>query len=117
MFSPQDLGHRSYRAYRAIMAAAFAAHPPLIYAAGHDHSLQVIAGGGGARYALVSGAGIYGHTSGVRRERGSLYAERKAGYMRVSVYANGRVDLRVYEVSGDGQARIGFTKTLVPPRS
>lgn len=116
MFSPQDLGHPRYRAYRSLMAEAFAEHPPLVYAAGHDHSLQVIENAGGAEYALVSGAGIYGHTSPVRRERGALYAERRSGFMRVSIYDDGRIRMRVYEVSESGRARIGYSKVLAPRR-
>src|SRR5207237_748515 len=58
--SRQDVSSATYRRMRAALDSAFAGSAPFIYAAGHDHALQVI-GGTSARSALVSGAGTFGH--------------------------------------------------------
>src|SRR5207244_13343176 len=40
--SSQDAPSAAYRRMRAALDSAFAGAPPLVYAAGHDHALQVI---------------------------------------------------------------------------
>lgn len=61
----QDLGTRAYDAYVASLRRALAAHPPLLFAAGHDHSLQFardpalgahLVSGAGAKRSAVCGA-------------------------------------------------------------
>ena len=42
--SSQDIPSRAYTRMRVALDSAFAGAPPLIYAGGHDHTLQVIAG-------------------------------------------------------------------------
>jgi hypothetical protein len=52
----QDLHTAAYQAYLASLGRALAAHPPLLYAAGHDHSLQLALDSAAVPH-VVSGAG------------------------------------------------------------
>lgn len=91
----QDLNSRVYRELRREMLTAFESRPPLIFAGGHDHSLQVISNDSFPlpRYSVVSGSGSklssLGHTEGMR------FRASAPGYMRVVVHRSGRVDLFV----------------------
>jgi hypothetical protein len=91
----QDLNSRVYQELRREMLNAFRNRPPLIFAGGHDHALQVIASDSfpQPRFSVVSGSGSklssVGHTAGM------LYRASAPGYMRVVVHHSGRVDLFV----------------------
>ena len=112
--SRQDLSSGAYTAMRREITEAIAESgaPPLVHAAGHDHTLQVIrlAGPGEPRYQLVSGA--LAKTENVRRIDGTRYATNGFGYMRLDFVA-GRVRLVVYarDVSG-GPVRAVFGCTI-----
>jgi hypothetical protein len=107
----QDLSGSRNRAMRAALETVFAETTPLAYAAGHEHTLQVL-DGKGARHLLVSGAGIFGHTSPVARLAATRYASEAAGFMRLDEHANGRVRLTVLEVDRRGRARAAFEQWL-----
>jgi hypothetical protein len=69
----------------APIETALAAAPPTIYAAGHDHNLQVLEGDGLADIQIVSGAGATirvrdGHVTDIE---GTLFAHGHAGFMVV----------------------------------
>ena len=104
-YSPQDLSSHANCRMRAMFDSAFAVHRPLLYAAGHDHGLQVFRGGG-AHYSLVSGGGVYGHTGAVTRRPTTLLAMRASGFMRLDVVAGtGRERLSVFTVDASGAAQ------------
>ncbi len=108
---PQDLSDPDYTRMRAALEVALADHAPLVFASGHDHSLQVL-GGRGAKYQLVSGAGYYGHTSPVTWRTGTLYAARASGFMRLDVLTSSRVRLEVVTVDAAGRATQGYSMWL-----
>src|SRR5207248_9574143 len=91
--SNQDAPSVAYRRMRAALDSAFAGSAPFIYAAGHEHALQVI-GGTSARYELVSGAGIFGHHYRVTAPDSTRFARSASGVRRV-------------EFLGDARARLG----------
>ena len=92
----QDLFGKSYSRMRDSVNRALATRPPLIYVAGHDHSLQVIRGRNSS-YALVSGAGSIGKGECSARLRQSLYVgQATSGFMRLDFTAGDSVFLRVY---------------------
>lgn len=72
---------------------------PLIYASGHDHSLQVLDGGNAADYILVSGAGSSGRVeeSAVGSSTDTIFAHLHPGFMEVDFMNDDRVLLRVVE--------------------
>ena len=92
--SSEDLPSAAYHRMRAAFDSAFAGAPPLIYAAGHDHALQVIAGTS-ARYLLGSGAGIYGHRDRVTALDSTRFVESASGFMCVEFLQDGRARLSV----------------------
>jgi hypothetical protein len=106
--SSQDVGSRAYQRMIGAFRRAFNARPPDLYAAGHEHNLQVIAGGP-ARLELVSGAGIYHHTGRAFRIRGSLFAANASGFARLDVPSRGRARLAVLEVDAEGQSHEVFS--------
>lgn len=114
--SSQDLSSEAYGRMRALLRGAARVRPPLAWASGHEHVLQVIESPRWGRV-LVSGAGIYGHVSPVRDLPGSRYRASRAGYMRLDVLEDGRRHLTVVEVAKDGGARSTFAAWLQPPEA
>jgi hypothetical protein len=107
----QDLTSAAYRRMRDAFVAVLRERPPLAWASGHEHVLQVIES---PRYGrvLVSGAGIYGHATHVGDVEGSRYRAARAGYMRLDLLADGRRRLAVVEVAKDGSAREAWSAFL-----
>ena len=97
--SSQDMSNSKNKRMRAGFAAALEDAPtqPLVWAAGHDHNLQVFEGGEyNIEYHLVSGAGS--RLTNVGWDT-ALYAvgkaQREMGYMRIEFFKDGRVLLSV----------------------
>jgi hypothetical protein len=91
----QDLNSIAYRELLAMLLAAFEERAPLIFAAGHDHTLQVIEGRAerDPRLNLVVGSGS--KSSPVGYADGGRYRSSAPGYMRIMTHRDGRVDLFV----------------------
>jgi hypothetical protein len=106
--SGQDLTGSANRRMRAALEGGMGDHPPLVWASGHDHNLQVL-DGASARHLLVSGAGIYGHESGVTRLVTTRFARADAGFMKLELLRDGRVRLAVLTVDRDARSRERFS--------
>jgi hypothetical protein len=91
----QDLNSVVYRELTNQLLSAFRQRPPLIFAGGHDHALQIIGNDSfpEPRYSVVSGSGS--KLSSVGHTEGMLYRASAPGYMRVVIHRSGRVDLFV----------------------
>ena len=92
----EDLNTPRYRAFIDSMIEVFGrASRPIIYVAGHDHSLQVIdvSVEGASVLHLVSGSGS--HVSGAEPIAGSRFAAGLPGYMRLDFRSGGRIQLSV----------------------
>jgi len=109
--SSQDESSAAYSNMRSAFDSAFHDRPPLIYAAGHEHALQVITGTS-ARYVLVSGAGFFGHTEPVVVLDGMRFARSASGFMRVDVLRDGRARLGVLTVNREGVATEAYSLWL-----
>lgn len=109
--SSQDIPSRAYQRLIAAFRRAMAAAPPSLYAAGHDHNLQVLSGGP-ARLELVSGTGIYGHTGKAVPIRGTLFARRASGFARLDVPRAGPARLAVLQVDAKGESREVFSTAV-----
>lgn len=109
----QSLEHTKNRDMRSMLDAAMAASRPLVYAAGHDHSLQVFEGSGSARYVLVSGAGSASKATPVDHNGQTLFADARPGFMVLDFMTDDSVLLRVVE---PGRAVV-FSHWLRPPPS
>ncbi len=107
--SAEDLNGGPYRVLRASLDSAFACDPPAIYAAGHEHALQLIDRGRPPLLA-VSGAGIVGHESHVEAIPGTRLAVDDAGFMRVDLLRDGRLRVAVIAVGRTGTSREVFAE-------
>lgn len=109
-FSSQDISGRRYRRMRAALDSAFRTHPPLIYAAGHDHNLQVLEGGSlhGAWRLLVSGSGSFAHADPVARIGSTRFASGRAGWIQVDFHSGGEIAVSVVTVDRTGTASVVF---------
>jgi hypothetical protein len=112
---PQDILSRTNRAMRDSIEAAFAENPPLVYAAGHEHNLQVL-GGRNAEYLLVSGMGSYEKRSCAVWLRESLFVtQSRSGFMRVDVIRPRGVRLQVHVYDRAGNGGVVYTRWLEHP--
>jgi hypothetical protein len=113
--SAQDIPSAANGRMRASIERGFGATPPLLYAAGHDHSLQVLRGGEGARFHVVSGAGSEPNLTWAYPIDGTLFADAEPGWARLDAYASGAVELRVEAITQDATARELFSVCLASP--
>ncbi|HQR47532.1 MAG TPA: metallophosphoesterase [Thermoanaerobaculia bacterium] len=103
-----------YKALKAAMTSAFDPIPPFVWAAGHDHSLQVIRRPGTSRtWNLISGAG--GGTKSVTPVRaidGTVFCRSVPGYMKIVFERNGPARLAVVAVPAPGRTETIFAAPL-----
>jgi hypothetical protein len=103
--SPQDVSGPGNRHMRRALAAAMGeaaatGAAPLVYAAGHDHSLQIFRGDRAVPYTLVSGFGSKAKASEVRHDGATLFAHAnpsQPGFMQLDLLRDGRARLSVIE--------------------
>lgn len=112
--SSQDIMSGPNRTMRDSLESAFKAQPPLAYAAGHEHNLQVIKGGTNVvRYILVSGAGAESKASCAVRLRESYYvSQHRSGFMRIDILKGKGVLLRAYHFPSRRKHGLSFTRWL-----
>jgi len=103
--SAQDMSGAQNRRMREALSGVMQKQPPLVYAAGHDHNLQVLDGKNVARYLLVSGAGAFGHLSPTVWTKSTLYAGAVSGYLRIDFEKSGRGRLAVVALDANGKSR------------
>jgi hypothetical protein len=92
-----DVGSSYHTKMRSQLTKAFSENKPLIYAAGHDHTLQVLEGGSIVDYLLVSGAGSQGNLYDVGDGEETLFAQSHTGFMAVDFLNDGRILLWAVE--------------------
>jgi hypothetical protein len=113
----QDLGGTEYKEMKARLTEAFATRPPLLHAAGHEHSLQVLEGSHQVQWNLVSGAGTVRRPDEVGKGDDTVFVSPRAGFMRVDLLRDGRVRLDVVEVTRDGAVFHPFSVWLTEERT
>jgi len=92
--SHQDLSGGPYRRMVQRLDSVLARHPPLLFAAGHEHTLQVLQGK--RPYAvLVSGRGAADHDNPLTTAPSMVFGDVHPGFMRVDLLVDGRVRLGV----------------------
>jgi hypothetical protein len=109
--SNQDFGGLLNRRYREAIEGVFQGAPPLLYAAGHEHNLQVLEGKD-AKWLAVSGAGYFGHTSRVVASPATRFAREASGFMRLDVATDGDARLAVFTVDAQGTAHEAWAGRL-----
>jgi len=119
----QDVDAEAYQRMVRRLVPALARTAPLMYAAGHDHGLQVIEGRNTAGTLVVSGAGSAKNITTVTAIAGTLFAHAHSGFVVLDFFGDSadfgdasesdRVMLRVVEA---GRARPVFEMELPQPR-
>ena len=109
--STQDIASSRYQEMIGAFDSATAGHRPMLWAAGHEHTLQVLEGGL-ADWLVVSGTGYYGHTSPAGWLDQTRFAAAEAGFMRVDLLTDGRVRLGVITVDQSGTSREAWSGWL-----
>lgn len=119
----QDLDADAYSRMVRRLVPALAKESPLVYAAGHDHGLQVIEGRDTAGTLVVSGAGSARNITTVTAIAGTLFAHAHPGFVVLDFFGDtadfgdasepDRVLLRVVEA---GRARPVFEMELERPQ-
>jgi hypothetical protein len=94
------------------MRGTFRSGQPLIYAAGHEHNLQVLRLGP-EQYQVVSGSGYYGHTSMTGHLADTYHAAAKSGFVRLDVLRSGEIRLGVVVVER-GSSRVSASMRIKP---
>lgn len=109
----QDIMSGRNRRMRDSLESAFMVQPPLVYAAGHDHNLQVLKGGPSVPYLLVSGAGSEAKAAcAVRLRESYFHSQHRSGFMRVDVMRGKGVLLRVFDFTSNGTGGLSYSKWL-----
>ena len=111
---PQDLSNPRYRGMRADFEALFRRRPPLLFAAGHDHGLQVLRGAG-YPYQLVSGAGTSTRLSGVEALPATLACRQGTGFARLDLARDGGARLALFHPQGEDPRPVELWSASIPP--
>jgi hypothetical protein len=109
--SNQDQSNGTNQRMVGMFEAAMRDHPPLVWASGHEHNLEVL-DGTSARWLLVSGAGIYRHEGPTFGRTSLRFGAGDAGFMRIEFLADGRARLGVMTVDREGRSRERFSLWL-----
>jgi len=104
----QDLKHPVYQDMMRQIEPVIKTHPNVIYAAGHEHSLQLSQDSG--YYFIVSGSGC--KLSRVSDSKKTLYTAAETGFVILDISKNKNVDVKFYTVDGDS-VRNTFNKHLL----
>lgn len=92
--SKQDLKNRTYKKMVSELENAAGSFPNVVFAAGHEHSLQLIKDGN--RYNIVSGGGC--KSTRVKKKKNSLYAVNSPGFSVLEISNTNRVTVSFYTV-------------------
>ncbi len=98
----QDIDHPTYMRFINSIDEIFSKSRRIIYAAGHEHSLQVFGSpdGKAPEYKLVSGAGNTSKLSGVWHTANTRFALSQEGFMELQITASG-VHISIYDIHND----------------
>lgn len=99
----QDMSSAPYRRFIDEVRGAFARRAPLVWASGHDHTLQLLraAGPGRPTYTVVSGSGS--KLGGLGRTAELLAGGAWPGYVRLFLLADGGVQLQMVAAPAGAQ--------------
>jgi hypothetical protein len=96
--SPQDMQHPEYKKLRQGMLSAIEKEKSTVFAAGHEHSLQLFKEN--EVHHIVSGSGC--KDSYVAKGNDAIFSHEHKGFVRVNYYTNGQAWAEFWEPVGDG---------------
>ncbi len=94
----EDTPHKRYKQYIRVVLDASKNNKDMVYACGHEHSLQLFQKHG--KHFIVSGAGS--KSSWVRQGKGAAYNHIAKGFSKLDVYEDGSMWVTYIEPVGDG---------------
>ncbi|MDN5203902.1 BamA/TamA family outer membrane protein [Fulvivirgaceae bacterium BMA10] len=104
----QDATNARYKVMRRAMISLFEQYPNLIYASGHEHSLQYITNN--KVHYVVSGSGS--KTTPVKQGKYAKFVQSKKGFARINYYTNGDVKLEMWSPTADKKGVKIYETTL-----
>jgi hypothetical protein len=110
---PQDMPHPTNRLMRQSLMAVFRKYPGLVYASGHEHTLQHIEKD--SLHFVVSGSGSK-HTI-VKKGEYARFVDDKEGFARLDYGTQGAVDLSYWEPSFSETKAVYASQWVTPSHS
>lgn len=114
--SPEDLNHPVYKDMMKRINSVFGDKPNVIYAAGHEHGLQLIKG---KQLQIVSGSGAKMNPN--KKGKGSLYNDMRQGYVIADQLTNNDMRYDIYVFADTGITKVySYTqkyKELAPAKT
>ena len=104
----EDMSHPLYQGMIADIEKVIKGHQNVIYAAGHEHTLQLIKDSG--YYYIVSGAAS--KSTRVSKGKNSLFASDKKGFAILDVSKNKNVSTTFYSVDSE-KVKVEFSTNLL----
>jgi len=105
---PRDMSSPGYQNFVTNLNRVFQVHNQLIYAASHDYSLQLNRLEN--NYHLISGS--FSEKKYVAKNPTSLFNQEVSGYVKLTLYANGKVTTTFYQFAKPGTAVAIAEQTL-----
>ncbi len=116
----EDVFHPAQRTFQHELEETLEESGALIYAAGHEHALQLLREEDGP-YLIVSGAGSIDRPGDITKGEDTLFASPEAGFFRLDFLDDGCVRLMAIEVLEDRTIRtplsIWLESSIAPHRS
>ncbi|TVZ15699.1 metallophosphoesterase [Maribacter sp. MAR_2009_72] len=109
--SVEDLNNKRYNELMKRVTTLAQFSDRVIFASGHEHTLQYIVENNTPQ--IVSGSGAKEGTT--RLLNGSQFNTGKMGYATLEVYKDGSSRVRFYGVGANGNEEFLFTNTVLPP--
>lgn len=113
----QDVAHAKYKLFRRELVQVFDGWPEshLIYASGHDHSLQYFERRQRrtTQHYIVSGSGS--KVNHVARGRGAAFSAAVPGFVTLQYYADGSVWLEAWTPNTSGSGKLLYRHQMKPP--
>ena len=94
----QDLSSGRYENYTRAIRSALAARPVAVFAAGHEHTLQIL-DVPGTKVQVVSGAASTGKIKPVGRDKDTLAVAPGAGFVRLDILPDGRARIGMHALA------------------
>ena len=106
-----DINNAKYRTLRNRLITLAQYSKKVIFASGHEHSLQYIVENNLPQ--IVSGSGAKKGAARIRN--GSKFASGRMGYATLEVYKDGASRVRFYGVADSGEEKFLYTSAVLPP--
>ncbi len=94
--SPADMAYEKYQHYSHRMRSLLHDHSSILFISGHEHDLQILKEG--RNYFVNSGS--LSHPKPVARGTNTVFRRSSRGFIRLDYQDDGRVDARVFKLSG-----------------